>query len=243
MPRPSWNQGSHYKTMRFMALAIIILIFSGCSVLEQTHSKPETDDTIRGTAGELAEKFQLHDVPHNPRKQKGTDCAPDSLRMILNYRGKKISNDQEITRLLTSRGRSGGTSFSQMQDIAVKHYGLPAFRMHNCNMDSIKSAIMNKWPPIVSYRSSGRSYHAVVAVGYDDKRHTMFVHDPNYQRVRKIRYDDLGGVSGDSDQKLACLVILPEGATEETLRRGLRKYIPAESVEKLRIFAKLPQGN
>ena len=225
----------------------ILLTLAGCSALEQPQniSTASEEGVAAGTEGPLPVGKQLHGVPHNPRKQKGTDCAPDSLRMVLSYRGRKIDNDQVIPRLLdeigVTRGRTGGTSFSQMQQIAVEHYGLPAFIIYNCDLDSLKAAIVNEWPPIVSYRSSGRSYHAVVAVGYDDKRRIMSVHDPNYLRVRKIRYDALGGVSRDSAQKLTCLLVLSEGSTEEKLRRGLEKYVPKESVRELRIYSRLPQ--
>ena len=230
--------------MKFLVSLIIIFATAGCAILEQERNVTE-EEVAGGTAGSLPKKFQLHDVPHNPRKQKGTDCAPDSLRIIVTYRGRKIENEQEIPRLLDvikrgGRGQSGGTSFGQMQEIAAEHYGLPAFIIYNCDMNSLKSAIVNEWPPIVSYRSSGRAYHAVVAVGYDDKRNIMSLHDPNYLKVRKIRYDDLGGISGDAAQKLTCLLVLPEGSTEEELRRGLKKYIPAKDVENLRISPRFP---
>jgi hypothetical protein len=92
----------------------------------------------------------------------------------------------------------------------------------------------------VGYRVGGRNYHAVVAVGYDDKRRRMRVHDPNYLRVKDIRYDDLGGLSGDSEQVLTCLLVLPEGSTQDTLRQGLEKYVPKEVVRRLTIYSQLP---
>lgn len=229
----------------FIILALLIAL-AGCSVLEQERAAPSANETglMIGSEGALPQKFRLHDVPHNQRKQKGTDCALDSLRMVLNYRGKDVK-EGEISRKLDqiaggSRGSQGGTSFSQMQRIAVKHYDLPAFMINNCDLNSLKSAIMNRWSPVVSYRSSGRTYHAVVAVGYDDKRRTMFVHDPNYVRVEKRRYDDFGGVSKDSVQRLSCLLILPEGSTEADLRSGLEKYVSKELVSQLRVYAMLP---
>ncbi|MFC1716314.1 C39 family peptidase [Candidatus Poribacteria bacterium] len=235
--------------MRFLIPLTILLALAGCSALEQPPgvSTATEEDVVGGTEGPLPEKSQLHGVPHNPRKQKGADCAPDSLRMVLTYRGKSIANDQVIPRLLdaigASRGRGGGTTFTQMQQIAVEHYGLPAFIVSNCDLDSLKAAIANKWPPIVSYRVGMRSHHAVVAVGYNDKRRTMSVHDPNYLSVTKIRYDALGGVSRDSTQKLTCLLVLSEGATEEALRRGLEKYAPKGVVRELRIYSRFPKGS
>jgi hypothetical protein len=235
--------------MKFLIASALLIILSGCSVLEQQRTAPSADETglISGSEGALPQKFRLHDVPHNPRRQQGTDCALDSLRMVLNYRGRDVK-EGDISRKLDQikgggRGPQGGTSFYQMQQIAVNFYNLPAFVINNCDLPSLKAAIANRWSPIVAYRSSGRFYHAVVAVGYDDKRRAMFVHDPNYVRVEKRRYDDFGGVSRDSTQRLSCLLILPEGATEADLRSGLEKYVPKELVSKLSIHSKLPSQN
>ena len=225
-----------------LASCVLCLIVAGCAILEQspnTSSVAESEE-MSGTAGTIPQSLQLHDVPHNPRKQKGTDCAPDSLRMVLTYRGKKIDSDWDIPQQLEIRGRGGGTSFRQMQQITAKSYGLPAFIINNCDLQSLKAAIVNKWPPIVGYRSSGKYYHAVVAVGYDDKRRVLLVHDPNYLRVRKIRYYDLGGVSEDSVQRLSCLLVLPQGSTLEELRLGLEKYVPKELVSELVVFGMVP---
>lgn len=223
-----------------------IIYLAGCATLEQKSSisSPEAKGGV-SEANSLPQSFQLHDVPHNPGRQKGTDCAPDSLRMVLNYRGKNISSDSEIPQKLTKdstglRGPGGGTSFSQMQKITVTAYKLPAFLIPNCDLDSIKAFIVNKWPPIISYRVTGSSYHAVVAVGYDDKRRNILVHDPNFQGVRKIRYFDLGGISENSVRRIPCLLVLPEGSTESDLRRGLEKYVSKELVSKLSIYSMMP---
>ncbi|MGB9597481.1 MAG: C39 family peptidase, partial [Candidatus Poribacteria bacterium] len=226
-------------------LLIIFLCFLiyGCSTLSQPHSYPKSNSSanISGTEGPLPAVYQLHDVPHNPRKQKGTDCAPDSLRMVLTYRGRNVG-EQDITRQLTNRGAGGGTTFGQMQEIAVNSYGLPTFVVHNCDLDSIKSAIVNKMPPIIAYRSGGRNFHAVVGVGYDDKRSQIFVHDPNILSVRKMRYSDLGGFSDDGLQRLSCLFVLPSGTTEDEFKEALAKYIPKENVTRLIISTMYPSG-
>ena len=188
--------------------------------------------------------YQLHDVPPNPREQEGTDCGPDSLRMVLNYRNKNVARDSDIPRELNEingrRGRGGGTTLSQMMRISAESYGLPAFTIHNCDINSLKAAIVNGWPPILTYKSTGKNYHAVVAVGYDDKRSVMMVHDPNYTRVRKIKYYDLGGTAKDGVQRFSCLLILPEGADEEFLMRGLGKYVPKRITSKLVVTSLIP---
>lgn len=224
----------------FASLSCICL--TGCSnTVSRTDAVASESINIdsRGLKKDIPISFQLHEVPHNPTKQKGTDCAPDSLRMILNYRGKNVG-EQDIPRLLTSRGKGGGTSFYQMQDIAVKFYNLPAFVLNNCDLTSIKVLIINKLPPIIGYRSSGKYYHAVVAVGYDDKRRQMLVHDPNIIGVRKIRYSDLGGMSNDGIQRFSCLLVLPSDANYETLVKVLKDYIPEEMLSKLNVSMMFP---
>ena len=226
-----------------LGLGLVAVFLAGCSALEQPSGTVESRDEVStgGTAGELPSRFQLHDVPHNPRRQEGTDCAPDSLRMVLSYRGKKISKDWDIPRKITGhRSARGGTTLHQMQEIAAGSYGLPAFVIGNLDLDSLKAAIVNRWPPIVAYRIAGKSYHAVLAVGYDDRRRTLLVHDPNFLRIKKIQYSDLGGMSKGSGQRLACLLVLPEGTAERDLRRGLEKYVPKEVVSSLKIFGMLP---
>jgi len=237
---------NHRITVRIFYQIVILssfFIISGCAFLSQPNTassnKNSGSDRLKGTEGILPVTFQLHDVPHNPRKQQGTDCAPDSLRMVLTYRGMKVG-EQDIPRQLASRGFGGGTSFGQMQEIAAKGYGLPSFVIHNCDLDTIKSAILNKWPPIIGYRASGKYYHAVVAVGYDDDRKMMFVHDPNILSVRKMRYSDLGGIGKDGGQTLSVLLVLPAGLTDVDLANGLAKYVPKEIMSKLVVSAMFP---
>jgi hypothetical protein len=235
--------------MKFIIILTLLIFLAGCSVLEQQNieSSAEESGLVSGSEGVLPGSFRLHDVPHNPRKQKGTDCALDSLRMVLNYRGKDVK-EGEISRKLDqitggSRGSQGGTTFSQMQRIAVQFYGLPAFMIGNCDLDSVKAAIVNRWAPVVAYRSSGRTYHAVVAVGYNDRRRIMYVHDPNYVRVEERRYDDFGGLTKDSEQRISCLVVLPEGSTVADFKQGLEKYVPQEMLSQLRVYAMMPSQN
>ena len=134
----------------------------------------------------------------------------------------------------------GGTTLGQMMRISAGSYGLPAFIVRNCDIHSLKAAIVNGWPPILTYRSTGKTYHAVVAVGYDDKRNVMIVHDPNYTHVRKIKYYDLGGTTEDGVQRFACLVVLPAGADDELLMRGLEKYVPKKITSKLIVSSLIP---
>ena len=118
--------------MRILIQFAVLIALAGCAFLEQTDTKAsENIDLISGTEGSLPESYQLHDVPHNPREQEGTDCGPDSLRMVLNYRGKNVARDSDIPRELDEinglRGRGGGTTINQMMRISAESYGLPAF--------------------------------------------------------------------------------------------------------------------
>jgi len=233
------------KLRYFIILYTLSVFVNACSFLIQPNiSSIESQNSSKNFKKEdiIPKTFQLHDVPHNPRKQEGTDCAPDSLRMVLNYRGKNVK-EPDIVRQLTDRGFGGGTTFGQMQEITAKSYNLPVFLMNDCDLETIKAMILNKWPPIIGYRASGKYYHAVVVVGYDNSRRLMFVHDPNIVGVRKMRYSDLGGLSNDGVQRLSVLLVLPEGATGETLMDGLSKYIQKENLAKLNIYGLVPKDS
>jgi len=240
-----------YFIMKHSIFLVIIgfILLSGCAMLEQPGaSSSNTKEAAIKTESSFPQSFQLHDVPHNPIQQKGTDCAPDSLRMVLTYRGKNISKDSDIPQLLSSdltglRGSTGGTSFGQMQKIAAEVFKLPAFLIYNCDLQSLKSLIMNKWPPIIGYRIAGRAYHAVVAVGFDDKRRNLLVHDPNFPGITKIRYPDLGGLENSSVQRIPCLVVLPEGTTPMDLQNGLMKYVSKEVISELTVSVMIPSQN
>ncbi|MBC8230588.1 C39 family peptidase [bacterium] len=191
-------------------------------IVQSSISQEERQSLLQGDS--LPKKFNLHSVPHNSRTQRGTDCGPDSLRMVLNYYDKKCK-EGELVKQLDSRGRYGGVSFKQLAEITRK-YDLEAYLMSNLNLDILKSFLLNQWPPIVAYKSRRNTGHAVVMVGYDDAKKRLSVHDPNFVKVRQIPYHQFLPVWKQTSN--SCLLVVPKGLTKQDIITAVRKYVSLE---------------
>lgn len=223
------------KLIKVIILVVVsIIIFSGVGC-EQVYKKIKTDLTAQPTAQSpsskkksklsLPNKLILHSVPHNPRRQRGTDCGPDSLRMVLNYYEKGVK-EGEIVRQLDSRGRYGGVSIAQLGKIA-RNYGLDAYLMSQLNLDTLKAFLVNRWPPIVSYKLRARQGHAVVLTGYNDVKKRVFVNDPNFIKVRRLPYYQF--LPAWKRYNNSCLLIVPKKSTRQDITAAVKKYVSFES--------------
>lgn len=211
-----------------LAIAVImILSIVGCGAV---YRKIKTDLSAqpsmkrKESKDSLPEKLLIHSVPHNPRRQRGADCGPDSLRMVLNYYDKDVK-EGEIVRQLNNRGGHGGVSLGQLAKIA-SNYNLKAYLMSRLELDILKVFLVKGWPPIVPYNPRVRRGHAVVLIGYNDIEKRLFVNDPNYVKVRRFPYHrflPLWNRHGSS-----CLLIVPESYTREDIAAAVRKYVDSE---------------
>ena len=102
-------------------------------------------------------------------------CAHASLAMVMNYNGVKVSQDEIIERLGVgyfgiSIGEMAKFSREKGFDVAVSCDGLL----------KIINSIDNDFPVIVAQQNSivDKSVHYRVAVGYDDVKNKIIVHDP-----------------------------------------------------------------
>jgi len=215
-------------------LVLTILPLIGC---EMTYRKLKADltakpvDTSNGRverevsaeASSLPRRYILS-VPHNPVRQYGPDCGPDSLRMVLNFYRRGVK-EGDIVRRLKSRGRHGGVTFSQLAEIA-RGYDLEAYIMAGLNIDILKALLVNGWPPIVGYKARRDVGHAVVVVGYDDVRKRLMVNDPNFVRVSRIPYRDF--VPAWEQFGGSCLLIVPKGVKQSDILAAIRRYVNLE---------------
>jgi ABC-type bacteriocin/lantibiotic exporter with double-glycine peptidase domain len=219
----------------------VLLPLTGC---ELTYKKLKADLTARpaltsnlekdkeysAKVPSLPEKFILSSVPHNPRRQYGTDCGPDSLRMVLNYYKKGVK-EGDLVRQLNKlgeqgrRGKHGGLTFSQLAQLA-RLYDLEAYSMSGLNFDILKALLINGWPPIVGYRARRGVGHAVVVVGYDDARKRLLVHDPNFVRVNRVPYRDF--LPAWKQFGSSCLLVVPKGVKRADIIAAIRKYVNLE---------------
>ena len=212
------------------AVLIILFPIAGCGPVynkikadlgAQPLTPKEDENKFSDQKPSLPEKFVLHSVPHNPRRQRGMDCAPDSLRMVLNYYEKECK-EGELVRKLDSRGRRGGVSLGQLAKIA-KQYDLEAYLMSGVSLDILKAFLFNGWPPIMSYKARRDFGHAVVVVGYDDAKKRLLVHDPNFVKVHQFPYHQF--LPAWKQTGNSCLLIVPKGLTRQDIINAVSKYI------------------
>ena len=171
----------------------------------------------------LPGQFRLHSIPHNRRPQRGTDCAPDSLRMVLNHYKKGVT-EGEVVKQLDDRGRSGGVTFTQLAAIA-RGYDLEAYIIYGLNIETLKTFLLNGWPPIVSH-SIGRGGHAIVVVGYDDAKRRLLVHDPWFPRVKRFHYHDFVPVWKHRGNR--ALLVVPKGVTKRQIITAVGEHATHE---------------
>jgi len=120
------------------------------------------------------------------------DCGPTSLRMVLNFYGKDLSQE-EIGR--ARRGR--GTTVVDMESYP-RYLGFKVHSFFDHRKDEMKYLLVQGYPLIVlgvpppewyrSGRYSGEG-HYVVVVGYDDLKKLFIVYDPSPGRKMEIPYD------------------------------------------------------
>jgi len=210
-----------------LVISALFLNLLACSSVKMLKQKEVSQENATVEEQKFPEKFRLHKLRHNPRNQKGTDCGPDSLRMVLNYWGLNV-REGEIVRELHRRTRKGGTTFQQLKEIAESHYGMKAFIVSNASFNTLKALLIQNFPPIVGYRTKNRTGHAVVFVGYDDKKRMAFVNDPNYLKVTRISYIDFLG-RWKSHGSL-CLLIAPANITPGMIKKALEAYLPGNEM-------------
>ena len=141
--------------------------------------------------------------------------------MVLNYY-QKGCKEGELVRQLESRGRYGGVSFRQLAKIA-KQYDLEAYLMSGLNLDILKAFLLNKWPPIISYKTARNMGHAVVMVGYNDVKKRALIHDPNFVKVCQFPYHQFLPVWKQTGN--LCLLVVPKGLTRQDIINSVRKYV------------------
>jgi ABC-type bacteriocin/lantibiotic exporter with double-glycine peptidase domain len=166
-----------------------IVLFSFLILLLSCATGPPNKN-LQITRSNLPQQHLIEGVPIY--RQPYMDCGPTSLRMVLNFYGKNLS-EEEIGR--ARRGR--GTSVSDMESYP-RGLGFKVHSFYDWKKDDMKYLIAQGYPLIAlgirqaewtkGERYSGEG-HYVVVVGYDDLKHIFKVHDPNGGRRLEIPYD------------------------------------------------------
>lgn len=169
--------------MRKIILFSVIVLLSGC-VAEPPVKKPQI------TKSSLPQRHLIENVPIY--RQPYMDCGPTSLRMVLNFYGKNLSQE-EVGK--ARRGR--GTTVSDMESFP-RSMGFEVYSFYDSKKEEMKYLLAQGYPLIVlgvtppNWYSSGRysgEGHYVVVLGYDDLKKIFVVNDPGPGMRMEIPYD------------------------------------------------------
>jgi ABC-type bacteriocin/lantibiotic exporter with double-glycine peptidase domain len=169
--------------MKKIILFLSIMLLLGCA-----GGPPIKNPQI--TKSNLPQQHLIENVPIY--RQPYMDCVPTSLRMVLNFYGKNLSQE-EVSKV--RRGR--GTSFEDMESYP-RSLGFGLYSFYDWKKDQMKYLLAQGYPLIAlgvcppewaEGQRPGGEGHAVVVVGYDDFKNIFNVYDPNRGRRLKIPYD------------------------------------------------------
>jgi ABC-type bacteriocin/lantibiotic exporter with double-glycine peptidase domain len=169
--------------MKKIILFLAIMLLLGCA-----GGPPIKNPQI--TKSNLPQQHLIENVPIY--RQPYMDCVPTSLRMVLNFYGKNLSQE-EVSKV--RRGR--GTSFEDMESYP-RSLGFGLYSFYDWKKDQMKYLLAQGYPLIAlgvcppewaEGQRPGGEGHAVVVVGYDDFKNIFNVYDPNRGRRLKIPYD------------------------------------------------------
>ena len=162
-----------------LILAVVTLSVAG---------PPAKDPQI--TKSNLPQVQFIEDVPIY--RQPSMDCGPTSLRMVLNFYGQNLSQDE------IGKARKGrGTTVSDMEGYP-RSLGFAIYSYFDWKKEQMKYLLAQGYPLIAlgvppPQWSKGQRYsgegHYVVVVGYDDSKNIFHVQDPNGGRKLEVRYD------------------------------------------------------
>jgi len=134
-------------------------------------------------------------------RQVGPKCAAAALGMVLRRFGRKVDQEELFRQL---RGHSGGVHVHAMPEAARRH----RFEAHPHvgSLDSLRRQLDAGVPVILFLTPMGMG-HAVVAIGYDDARREIILHDPATAPFKRVSLARLEREWGESDR--TCIAVVP----------------------------------
>ncbi len=104
-------------------------------------------------------------------------CGPASLKMVLDYYGVSVS-EQELARLSGS-SKEKGTSVSGLVK-AAKHFGFKAFLKKNSSLKDLEYFVNKKIPVIVDWFNEDDGHYSVVV---DIDKKDVVLMDPALRKI------------------------------------------------------------
>ncbi|MDD1777177.1 MAG: C39 family peptidase [Candidatus Helarchaeota archaeon] len=171
--------------MKKFILFSIIVLFLGCAGSPPVKN-PQT------TKSNPPQQCLIENVPLYV--QLPGECGSTSLRMVLNFYGKNLSQEE------VDRARRGKLlSISDMESY-VRMQGFEVYSFYDHKKEEMKFLLAQGYPLIVfgvkpsnwpwggGQRFVGEG-HFVVVLGYDDLKKIFIIHDPGSGVRMEVRYD------------------------------------------------------
>ncbi len=136
-------------------------------------------------------------------RQVGPRCAAASLAMMLRHFGHRTDQQKLFEELA---GREGGVPAHRLPVVA-RALGFEP-HVYLSGLADLKEKV-SAGLPLMLYLSPMGMGHAVVAVGYDERRREVIVHDPANSPLRRIPYSKLEALWRENDH--TAMVVIPRG--------------------------------
>ena len=155
------------KGLTYLLFVVSLVIISGCAT-----TPPVKNPQI------LPKAHFIIGVP--VYKQPPNECGQTSLQMILNFYGKKITEDEiaKSTRYFKQTWMSEMERYVRQLNFEVYTIGW--------NEEKIKYLIAQDYPLIARGWTARANRHYVVITGYDDNEKTFIINDPAPGRSIKV---------------------------------------------------------
>lgn len=160
---------------------LMLMALVGCATPIGPIKNPVQADKL------FPEKHHIQGIKH--RLQWTAECAPVSIKMVLDYYGFNISLEEissGVKQTMRATRSADIESFLNRIGLQVKHHRDTDFKK-----PWMKYYISNNQPVLVSgghFGHMGQVGHMVVAVGYDDIKRDFYVIDPSQKAVVAYTY-------------------------------------------------------
>ncbi|MFW6108575.1 MAG: tetratricopeptide repeat protein, partial [bacterium] len=218
--KPAREPGTAFEVMAVQGEARLVFDL-GRRVLAR--ADVTTQVTMRDAAGSVAElppwshRLELLGVEGGGRpagrrrviagvpyiRQVGPKCAAAALAMVFRRFGREVDQEQLFAEL---RGRSGGVHVHSLPPAAARR-GFDA-HPHIGTLATLKRQLTAGVPVILFLTPMGMG-HAVVAIGFDDARGEIVIHDPATAPFKRVATARLEREWRESDR--TALAVVPRG--------------------------------
>ncbi len=148
------------------------------------------------------------DLPYY-RQECGCSCGPASLRMVLEFHGRAVSEEELVDLLETDPQR--GTLNEKFAN-ACRKFGFACVIQEAADIAALKAFLKRGFPPIVNYRTLDKGMgHFAVVVGYDST--SLILNDPDCGRNCRISFEEFQKhwMSGDGQHRGWMFVLTRKG--------------------------------